>query len=138
MAEILEPDDVRERAMEWAVSLHHELEFNGTEADNARLIGTASAIRRWLVQPESDPAIADLQTRLAALEAKMTAAQDALADLDLATNEVAAELDDLRGQIATTDAALADRIGAAASRLRTLAADPTNPVPPAEPGEPGA
>lgn len=53
----------------------------------------------------------------------------ALDDLNNATNEVAAELDELRGQIGATDAALADRIGAAANRLRSLAADPENPVP---------
>jgi F420-0:gamma-glutamyl ligase len=59
----------------------------------------------------------------------MSLSETALADLDQATNEVADELDQLRNEIAGTDAALADRISSAADRLRGLAADPTNPVP---------
>jgi septal ring factor EnvC (AmiA/AmiB activator) len=67
--------------------------------------------------------------KIATLEERMSLSETALADLDQATNEVADELDQLRNEIAGTDAALADRISAAADRLRGLAADPTNPVP---------
>jgi F420-0:gamma-glutamyl ligase len=59
----------------------------------------------------------------------MTLSETALADLDAATNQVAAELDTLRGELTTADSAVADKIAAAANRLRGLAADPTNPVP---------
>lgn len=67
--------------------------------------------------------------RLTILEYRMALTDQALADLDAATNEVAAELDELRDLVAGNDAALADRIGAAATRLRGLAVDPDNPVP---------
>lgn len=74
--------------------------------------------------------------RLSALEQRMALSDDALADLDVATNEVAADLDDLKNQLSTADAAVAARITAAADRLRGLAADPANPVPPAPAVEP--
>lgn len=72
--------------------------------------------------------------RLNQLELRMALTDQALADLNDATNEVAAELDDLRGQLSDADAAVAQRISDAASRLRGLAADPENPVPPADGG----
>jgi uncharacterized coiled-coil protein SlyX len=67
--------------------------------------------------------------RLDELECRMSATDDALADLNDATNDIATELDDLRGELTGADAAVADRITAAAERLRGLAADPENPVP---------
>lgn len=63
------------------------------------------------------------------LEERMTATEDALRDLDEATNEVAAEIEELRSSVAATDSATADRLGVVAQRLRGLAADPENPVP---------
>jgi len=69
--------------------------------------------------------------RLSHLEYRMALTDQALADLNDATNEVAAELEDLRDQLAGADAAVAQRITDAAARLRGLAADPENPVPPA-------
>ena len=70
--------------------------------------------------------------RISHLEYRMALSDAALADLDAATNEVAAELDQLRGELTGADQAVADRISAAANRLRGLAADPENPVPPAD------
>jgi hypothetical protein len=69
------------------------------------------------------------------LEERMSATENAIADLNAATNEVAAELDELRNQLASTDQATADQLGQVAARLRGLAADPENPVPdpPADP-----
>lgn len=97
-------------------------------------------------QTTSTVALAALAQKIAHLEDRMSLSETALADLDQATNEVADELDQLRGEIAGTDAALAGRISAAATRLRGLAADPANPVPvdpgtgsgetPAEPAPP--
>lgn len=67
----------------------------------------------------------------------MALTDQALADLDAATNEVADELDALKNQLSEVDGTVADRITAAAARLRGLAADPDNPVPPAPaPGVP--
>lgn len=74
--------------------------------------------------------------RLSNLEYRMALTDQALADLDAATNEVAAELDELRDLVAGNDAAVADRISAAATRLRGLAADPENPVPELPTGPP--
>jgi uncharacterized coiled-coil protein SlyX len=77
--------------------------------------------------------------RLTTLEDRMALTETALADLDQATNEIADELDELRNQLTETDATVASQIGAAAARLRGLAADPENPVPTAPAtGEPGA
>lgn len=65
----------------------------------------------------------------------MGATENALAELDAATNDVAAEIDELRGQVASVDQATADRLGVVSARLRGLAADPEQPVP-APPTEP--
>lgn len=70
--------------------------------------------------------------RLTTLEYRMALTDAALADLDAATNAVADELDELRGDLADQDSAVALRISAAADRLRGLAADPETPVPPVE------
>lgn len=126
--------EVRECAMQFAVNLHN----GDLNVDNDALVVTYTAIYRALTQPIPDPALTALEIRIASLEERMSLSETALADLDVATNEIATELDDLRGQISSTDAALADRIGAAAERLRGLAADPENPVPAPEPTpEPG-
>lgn len=74
--------------------------------------------------------------RLVILERHMALTDQALADLDAATNEVADDLDRLRDQVANFDQALADQIGSRTARLRELAVDPENPVPPAQPMEP--
>ena len=71
--------------------------------------------------------------RITTLEFQMALTDAALADLDDATNAVADELDELRGELKDSDSALALRISAAADRLRGLAADPNEPVPPAPP-----
>ena len=66
------------------------------------------------------------------LGAKVAAVDDALAQLDEATNDVAADLEALKVQVAGFDSDTAAKIQAAADRLRALAADPENPVPPVE------
>jgi hypothetical protein len=63
------------------------------------------------------------------LEKRMGKTDDALRDLDVATNEVAAEIDELRASIANYDSATAERLDAVSARLRGLASDPENPVP---------
>jgi hypothetical protein len=60
----------------------------------------------------------------------MAALDDALAELNDATNAVAARLEDLANDVAQHDGAAADAVRAQAARLRGLAADPQNPVPP--------
>jgi hypothetical protein len=70
------------------------------------------------------------RTRFArTLEVYMSLTNDALVELDDATNEVAGELEALVAQVAGMDGDTAARINAAATRLRGLAADPENPVP---------
>lgn len=72
--------------------------------------------------------------RLNALEAQMSETTDALVELDAATNEIAADLEQMEETIAGFDSDTATKIRAAAARLRSLAADPTEPVPPADGG----
>lgn len=121
--------ELRELAMRHAVELHHA----DPAVDDEAVARTYTALYRALTQPIPDPALTALETRIASLEERMSLSETALADLDAATNEIATELDELRGEISDTDANLAARIGAAASRLRSLAADPDNPVPNPEP-----
>lgn len=121
-------DEVRRLAIHVAAQVHAR-SHDGTPAADQRLTATADAITGWLL---TDPAQVALETRIALLEARMTASETALQALDAATNEVADELDELRDLIASTDAATAARIQSAADRLRSLAQDPANPVP--EPG----
>lgn len=59
----------------------------------------------------------------------MALLDDALAELNDATNAVAARLEDLADDVAQHDGAAADAVRAQAARLRDLAADPENPVP---------
>lgn len=89
---------------------------------------------RWLTAYYQHQINRAVHRRLSNLEYRMALTDQALADLDAATNEVAAELDDLKAQLSGADQAVADRITAAATRLRGLAADPDNPVPPADGG----
>lgn len=87
---------------------------------------------QWLARQVSPFIDTTVHARLIILEDRMAKTDKALADLDEATNAVAAELEDLRDDVAQYDASLADKITAKAERLRTLAADPALPVP-AEP-----
>jgi hypothetical protein len=87
----------------------------------------AELLRHVLAQHRINRAV---NRRLSQLEFRMALTDEALADLDAATNEVAAELEELRDLLSGADQALAGRITAAATRLRGLAADPENPVPP--------
>lgn len=137
MPEVIEQNDARHIAINCAVHLHSSA-FSAREDTGQAVTETATTIYRWLIQPVPDPTITALQARIDALEERMTASETALQALDAATNEVATELEELRDLIASTDAATAARIQAAADRLRGLAADPENPVPEPEvlPDEP--
>lgn len=55
---------------------------------------------------------------------------DALARVNTETTAIGAELDTFRAQIEATAPAVGGRLGAIATRLRRLAADPDDPVPP--------
>ena len=94
-----------------------------------------------------------LSRKLSRLERKMSALSDVLADIDTATNEVAAKLDAQTAKIADLAAQLAAAlpgseqaaalqhqiddavtvIGTQSARLHSLAADPADPVPAPEP-----
>lgn len=70
------------------------------------------------------------RTRFArALEHFMDQTNAALAELDEATTAVADRIDELIGNVEGVDATTAAAIAVQTSRLRGLAADPTNPVP---------
>lgn len=63
----------------------------------------------------------------------MSQLSDALVELDEATNAVAARLEALANQLDEFDLNASNAVRAEATRLRSLAADPENPVPPVEP-----
>lgn len=67
--------------------------------------------------------------RLDRLEVAMSQVDDVLAALDEATNAVAEDLERLRAEVAGMDADTAAKFVPLVDRLRSLAADPENPVP---------
>jgi septal ring factor EnvC (AmiA/AmiB activator) len=71
----------------------------------------------------------EVNKRVTRLETMMAAFADELAALDAATNDIAAELESLRDQIASADANAAAQLDPLVQRLRSLASDPSNPVP---------
>lgn len=83
-----------------------------------RLLDLIGAINPWR-----------LNNRITELEARMTTIEDVAARIDAATNQVAAELTAIRGELANRDQALADRLTPSIERLEALGADPANPVP---------
>lgn len=101
-------------------------------------------------QTTSTVALAALTQQITELETRLMATAEEFATrLDTASNEIAAELQSLRGQLqslkdqipaaqqAAVDAALAQLDGPIA-RLEALGQDPANPVPPADGGQPPA
>jgi uncharacterized coiled-coil protein SlyX len=80
--------------------------------------------------------IAWLEYRMSRMEYQMSRVDDVLVELNDATNQIAAELDTLRGDVANVDTVTADKLTPLVDRLRGLAADPNNPVPPADGGQP--
>lgn len=103
----------------------------GIDTANQHLTATASTIHAWRA---TDPHITALTERITALEDRMTAAMDetraALAELNTETDNLAARLDAIAEAADTETAA---QIRPISSRLRSLAADPAQPVPPEEP-----
>lgn len=67
--------------------------------------------------------------RLRLMEHFMSQLSDALAELDDATNAVAARLEQLANELDQLDIDAANSVRVEAARLRTLAVDPDNPVP---------
>jgi uncharacterized coiled-coil protein SlyX len=67
--------------------------------------------------------------RLYRLEQHMSRVDDVIADLNTATDEIATELEQLRGDVANVDTVTADKLTPLVERLRGLGADPENPVP---------
>jgi outer membrane murein-binding lipoprotein Lpp len=63
------------------------------------------------------------------MENRMTRMEDAVQQLNAATDEVAADLERLRTEVQGSDAAAADRLTPIIERLRSLGQDPQNPVP---------
>lgn len=66
----------------------------------------------------------------------MSRVDDVIADLNTATDEIAADLEALREQVSNVDAVTAEKFTPLVERLRALGADPENPVPPADGGQP--
>lgn len=73
--------------------------------------------------------LSKILNRLDRLEQSMSQVDDALADLNNATNDVAEDLERLRDEVAAFDAGTAEKIQPIVERLRSLAVDPENPVP---------
>lgn len=100
-------------------------------------VSRVSLLARWLAQGLDH--LLPLTDTYRTLELRMAQVDDALIELDQATNEVAAELEELAGRVDQFDTNVAGEIRTRAGRLRSLAADPENPVPdPEEPADPNA
>lgn len=84
---------------------------------------------QWLASKVAPYVDTTVHNRLTRMEAHMAKTDQALADLDAATDEIAAELENLRDDVAQYDADLAAKLGAKVERLKGLAKDPANPVP---------
>lgn len=84
---------------------------------------------QWVAERVSPFIDTTIHNRLTSLEDRMSKIDEAFADLDVATTEVADELDELHGRLVALDADLAQRLHEKADRLRSLASDPENPVP---------
>lgn len=136
-------DDVRRLAMDFAAQVCAR-SHDGTDAANQRLTATADVIAGWLT---TDPELTGFEERLAALEAGMATLNEEMARIDAETNEIGddvtqaiTEIEALRTRIGDLDTAaaaqlgaIADRLSGTGDRLRSVAADPTNPVPGPEP-----
>lgn len=73
--------------------------------------------------------LSKMLNRLDRLEHAMSQVDDAIAELNTATNDVAEDLERLRDEVAAFDAGTAEKIQPIVDRLRSLAVDPENPVP---------
>jgi chromosome segregation ATPase len=90
-------------------------------------------------QTVSTVALAALVQKIATMEERMSQTDDAINELNTATNDLAARIDVILSNEASLDANTASELRAVRDRLQGLAADPANPVPvdggdvPAEP-----
>ena len=114
----------KETALTHTVNLYGG-RFTGGNQSDRYLIDTLNTIYEWFT---GSPHV-DHETRITKLEEHMARLDVIINDLNTATNDIATELDDLRNQITAGDDAAADRLQPIADRLRSLAADPENPVP---------
>jgi Asp-tRNA(Asn)/Glu-tRNA(Gln) amidotransferase C subunit len=73
--------------------------------------------------------LSKILNRLDRLERYVSQVDDVLTALNSATNDVAEDLERLRGEVAGLDAATAEKFAPLVERLRELAVDPENPVP---------
>lgn len=85
---------------------------------------------RWVAQRVSPFIDTTVHNRVTLMEAKMADLASVLAELDAATDELAAELENLRDDIAQHDTGLANQLTEKVVRLRALAKDPESPVQP--------
>ena len=80
-------------------------------------------------QSTSTVALAALVQMITNLEVRMSQTEDAVAELNTETNNLAARLDAILAREASLDSTVAGEIREVSSRLKGLAADPANPVP---------
>lgn len=79
-------------------------------------------------------ALAALAQKIQQIGATMSDTQDAIVELNTATNDLAARIDVILSNEANLDANTASELRAVRDRLQGLAADPANPVPPVDGG----
>ncbi len=84
-------------------------------------------------QTTSTVALAALAQKIHDMEVRMSATEDAIAELNTETNSLADRLDVILARETALDATTAGEIQAVSARLKGLAADPANPVPADEP-----
>ncbi len=125
------PSD-RRVALDAAVALHsqqysiqvHRGELDGADAG---VLATASTIFGWLTRPtEHDPVLLALAARIASLEEHMAQVDDIIAEINNATNALAARIERV---IVSTDEATAAKLRPIVTSLEGMAQDKNNPVP---------
>lgn len=77
--------------------------------------------------------VLDQTEHITMLGARVTATDDLANRLNLATNELAADLQALRDEVAGLDAGVAAKFEPLVARLEAMGTDPANPVPDPEP-----
>ncbi len=122
----------RRVALDAAVALHRQqIQVNHGDRtradDDADLLATASAIFGWLTRPaEYDPVLLALAARIASLEEHMAQVDDIIAEINNATNALAARIERV---IVSTDEATAAKLRPIVTSLEGMAQDKNNPVP---------
>jgi hypothetical protein len=95
----------------------------------ADLPGVGYLLAPWSLLSDLRTAIVRHGIRISRLEHWMATTDELVARFAAATDEIASDLEALRGEVALLDAGVAAKFEPLVARLEGLGADPANPVP---------